>query len=453
MASPGGGDFFELGSDDAIGFALGHRLADRWTFRFDVSRFRFSNDIDVALADSIGTMYNNAEIHFEQMRLGVLFDRMFLAPRSRINVAVGLGGGLMVWKGTDASADTTLTVLGKNNETTDFAASELYLTGGAALIIRPTERISLHLQGHADYLTGAGAEFSSDIADSRDRWLFGVAGRLMFHFGGGGGDDRNRWPSDSAWRAQTPSDEPIRMRTDRDSDGDGVADRDDRCLNTARGVIVDSYGCPLDSDRDGIPDGLDDCPGTNAAALGRVDIHGCPIDSDFDGVPDYTDACPNNEVGALVDSAGCPIDSDRDGVPDGLDDCPYTLPDVEVDKFGCIDLEMFSQPMVLNIDYPPGSFEVDPRTKDRLRRLAGLLNFVKDIRLDINGYTDNIGTPVANKSLSEKRAERVRNFLSTMGVDASRMTVHGRGESNFVASNQTAEGRAMNRRIEIIFYR
>ena len=184
-----------------------------------------------------------------------------------------------------------------------------------------------------------------------------------------------------------------------------------------------------------------------------VDIHGCEVDSDFDGLPDFADSCAFNRVGAIVDSDGCPLDSDGDGVPDGLDDCPYTLVGVEVDHQGCIDLEMLSRPMVLNIDYAPGSFEVDPHNRTRVERLAGLLNFVKDIKLDISGYTDNIGTTPANRTLSEKRANRVKGILVSLGVEPERIKVYGRGETNFVASNQTAEGRAKNRRIEIVFYK
>jgi outer membrane protein OmpA-like peptidoglycan-associated protein len=170
-------------------------------------------------------------------------------------------------------------------------------------------------------------------------------------------------------------------------------------------------------------------------------------------VPDYLDNCPNNPVGAHVNEDGCPVDSDNDGVPDGIDDCPNTLVGVEVDANGCIDLSMLATSMVLNIDYSPGSFEVDPKTKERLKSLARLLNFVTDIKLDINGYTDNIGTTRANEQLSEKRAARIRDFLVTQGIAAERMKVFGLGETNFIASNQTSDGRAKNRRIEIVFHK
>lgn len=91
----------------------------------------------------------------------------------------------------------------------------------------------------------------------------------------------------------------------RDSDFDGVPDRDDLCPNTPRGVIVDETGCPVDSDGDGVPDGLDACPNTPQGAM--VDERGCPLDSDNDGVYDGIDRCPNTPAGVQVDETGCPI--------------------------------------------------------------------------------------------------------------------------------------------------
>ena len=103
-----------------------------------------------------------------------------------------------------------------------------------------------------------------------------------------------------------------------------------------------------------------------------------------------------------------------DGVPDGLDDCPGTLYGIDVDPHGCVDLSVFAEPMVMNIDYAPGSFEVDPNNMERLRELARILNFVPEIKLEISGFTDNIGQAAANQSLSEKRARRVRDYLVAM---------------------------------------
>jgi outer membrane protein OmpA-like peptidoglycan-associated protein len=124
----------------------------------------------------------------------------------------------------------------------------------------------------------------------------------------------------------------------RDSDGDGVPDKADRCPGTPQGSVVDARGCPIDSDRDGVPDGIDRCPNTPAGV--QVDALGCPLDSDHDGVPDHLDKCINTPSGVQVSPngprAGCPVDTDNDGVADYLDRCPNTPASARpVDAFGC----------------------------------------------------------------------------------------------------------------------
>jgi outer membrane protein OmpA-like peptidoglycan-associated protein len=447
-----GGDFLEFDTEPSFGGRLAYGLSDRWQMTFAVSRFSFSNDTTVDSSASSGDLANDSPLDFEATRLNLLITRSLLPSAGRVNIELGAGGGLLLWKGVDPSTDATYDVRDDKGGPKDFSATELIVSGAAGIVIFPVRRLSIDFTGEANYLTGAGAQFEDVLASSRDRWLVGATASLNFHFGGSGPARRERSNSSSRRTARVMPPHPD-LRTVRDGDGDGVPDEADDCLNTERDVVVDQHGCPVDSDRDGVPDGVDDCPDSEAGAVGMVDIHGCPVDSDFDGIPDYLDRCPHNAVGAKVDTSGCAIDTDGDGVPDGLDDCPGSMPDVAVDRYGCIDLSMLSEPMVLNIDYSPGSFEIDPHSKERLRKLAGLLNFVKDIRLDVNGYTDNIGTEVANKRLSEKRARRVRDFLVSLGIESDRINVYGRGETRFVASNQTAEGRAKNRRIEIVFYK
>ncbi|GLR69463.1 thrombospondin type 3 repeat-containing protein [Agaribacter marinus] len=130
-----------------------------------------------------------------------------------------------------------------------------------------------------------------------------------------------------------------------DTDNDGVPDSIDQCPNTPTGATVDATGCEVvvigDADNDGVPDNVDQCPNTPAGAT--VDATGCEIvvigDADNDGVPDNVDQCPNTPAGATVDATGCEVvvigDADNDGVPDNVDQCPNTPAGATVDATGC----------------------------------------------------------------------------------------------------------------------
>jgi hypothetical protein len=86
----------------------------------------------------------------------------------------------------------------------------------------------------------------------------------------------------------------------------------------------------------------------------------------------------------------------------------------------------------------------------RLAKVAGIILAYPDLKLEIDGFTDNTGTPQYNQTLSDKRAEAVKNFLVSQGVAPDAVTTKGYGESNPVASNATASGRQMNRRVELV---
>lgn len=456
------GGFVNLSGGDAASFTLQptfggsftQRLGDSWQAGFSFSMQTLYDDTAASSSLTLSHDKNNALRKWKAMRFGLTVDRFLLPSENNFNITCGIGGGLMAWKISDPQGDTVFLVTSQKNQTVDYSASEVFLTLQSAFNFELTSRITLALQSHADYLTGAGAEFNDAIESARDKWQMGSFLSLRYGLGG---------PKNMTWQPIRPiastSSSPIPTTSDftsskkLDSDNDGIPDDKDKCPYNEAGVAVDKDGCPLDSDYDGVPDGLDHCPNTDRAAAGSVDIYGCAVDSDFDGIPDYRDKCPNNQVGAAIDSIGCPIDSDKDGVPDGLDDCPNTLYGVEVDVHGCINLAIIEKPLILNIDYTPGSYEVDSDTRDRLKKLAAILNFVSDVKIEINGYSDDIGTNLANRNLSEKRARRVSQYLISYGVDSSRIKVFGKGESNFVADNSTAEGRAKNRRIEIVFYK
>jgi len=134
----------------------------------------------------------------------------------------------------------------------------------------------------------------------------------------------------------------------RDSDGDGIVDRRDRCRELAEDLdgFRDDDGCPdLDNDRDGVPDERDLAPDAPEDRDGFADHDGAPDpDNDGDGIPDVDDLCPEvpEDLDGQADEDGCPEDLrdlDRDGVPDDRDACPQTPEDVDGfgDKDGCPD--------------------------------------------------------------------------------------------------------------------
>jgi len=115
----------------------------------------------------------------------------------------------------------------------------------------------------------------------------------------------------------------------KDSDKDGVPDKTDRCPGTPAGIEVNLDGCPLDGDRDGVADYLDKCPEEAGLAV----FSGCP-DTDGDGIEDLMDECP--AVKGLPALKGCP-DKDGDGITDSADKCPDVKGIVEFG--GCPDTD------------------------------------------------------------------------------------------------------------------
>ncbi|MDF1544711.1 MAG: OmpA family protein [bacterium] len=447
LANLGSGEQGPYPLQSSYSVALGYYPSPKWHVAIDFTRYRLYNDTSASSSFAIGRDDQHDTLRFSSSRLGVTAQRDLFVLGEMISFSLGLGGGLIIWEVTNPLDETIVKVDGEKDQLLDYKATEIFVGLNSELQLKLSERVSLFGKAEMDFLTGAGVEFSREIESARDRQLFSTFLGLRISFG----TPAQQWKSEGLWTENASG--ASNQKKELDSDGDNVPNARDRCPDSRPGSLVNDEGCPTDSDGDGVTDGFDNCPGSDRRAIGMVDINGCPVDSDFDGVPDYLDQCPYNTVGAIVDAQGCPVDSDADGIPDGLDDCPHTLVGVDVDKFGCIDLGMLAKPMVLYIDYVSGSFEIDHATKGKLDRLSRLLNFVEDVRLEISGYTDNIGTTVANKELSLKRARRVRDYLMNLGIAAERMEALGRGESNFLASNDTAAGRAKNRRVEIIFHR
>jgi OOP family OmpA-OmpF porin len=105
---------------------------------------------------------------------------------------------------------------------------------------------------------------------------------------------------------------------------------------------------------------------------------------------------------------------------------------------------------VYGIHFDTGKSAILPESEDALKQILALLNQNASLRLRVEGHTDNQGTAVANQTLSEKRAQAVMGWLIANGVDAGRLTAKGFGQTKPVADNSTDEGRAKNRRVELV---
>jgi OOP family OmpA-OmpF porin len=172
-------------------------------------------------------------------------------------------------------------------------------------------------------------------------------------------------------------------------------------------------------------------------------------DEDNDGVPDSIDRCPGTPAGELVDEYGCTLDSDGDGVPDEIDKCWDTPPNTEVDETGCpivVVPEIIELP---GVNFRTNSDMLLDGANTALNEAAQILLDNPALVVEVAGHTDSDGDETYNASLSLGRALAVRDYLIGVGIDPARVTARGYGESEPIADNATAEGRAQNRRVEL----
>jgi OOP family OmpA-OmpF porin len=209
-----------------------------------------------------------------------------------------------------------------------------------------------------------------------------------------------------------------------DADKDGVVDSKDKCPDTPRGVTVDKTGCPVDSDGDGVYDNMDKCKNTPKGI--KVDKTGCPLDSDGDGVYDSFDQCPNTKKGVKVDKKGCPVPTASDKV-------------IVTEKGTWI---------YKDIQFATSDDAINAKSAAVLDEVAVILKENKNLKLEIQGHTDNRGNEAYNNRLSQERADSVKKYLTDKGIPADRLKSKGYGPSQPAAANDTAEGRALNRRVE-----
>ena len=220
----------------------------------------------------------------------------------------------------------------------------------------------------------------------------------------------------------------------QDRDGDGIPDHKDECPDRAedKDGFQDSDGCPdADNDGDGIPDTEDRCPNQAEDRDGFQDNDGCPdADNDGDGIADADDQCPNEPEtkNSFQDADGCP-DNAPTGVAVGKG--KITIPE--------------------NIQFTTGKADTAKASHNLLDEIAKkIVANPQAGKIRIEGHCDATGSAAANQRLSQARAEAVMRYLIGKGVPADRLQAVGYGLTRPVGPNNTAEGRAKNRRVEFI---
>jgi outer membrane protein OmpA-like peptidoglycan-associated protein len=212
-----------------------------------------------------------------------------------------------------------------------------------------------------------------------------------------------------------------------DTDGDGVFDEEDQCVNEPQGATPDPArrGCPAgDRDHDTVLDPADQCPDEPQGAFPDPARAGGPLpDRDHDTVPDPTDHCP--------DQPGAP------STDPNLNGCP-----------GIVVTTGTSINILEQVFFDTNRATIKRRSFRVLERVADVLRASPHIRrVRIEGHTDNRSTPEHNLELSQQRAAAVLEWLATHNVARDHLDSRGFGQTCPIDSNDTNAGRARNRRV------
>ena len=256
---------------------------------------------------------------------------------------------------------------------------------------------------------------------------------------------------------------PPKPKKDSDRDGDGIIDRLDKCPDDPEDFdnFEDEDGCPdKDNDKDGIADSADHCPNDPEDKDGFEDEDGCPDpDNDKDEIPDVKDKCPDEpeDRDNFEDEDGCPDkDNDKDGIADIDDLCPNEPETVNnyADHDGCPDsdqIRVLGDKIVLDdrVHFRTNNAQIRPVSYPLLERLAKLLEEHPEyVHIEVQGHTDVRGPEYFNKKLSQDRAESVRRFLISRGIDEKRLSAKGFGSDRPRVDKKSEHAYFLNRRVE-----
>ena len=245
-----------------------------------------------------------------------------------------------------------------------------------------------------------------------------------------------------------------------DRDHDGITDDIDKCPDQPedKDGFQDEDGCPdPDNDKDGITDVHDKCPNDPEDKDGYQDQDGCPDpDNDGDGIADAQDKCPNEpeDKDGFQDEDGCPDpDNDQDGIADKDDKCPNEYgvpPDGCPKKYKLVTVTQKKIELKQTVFFDFNKAKIKRVSYPLLDDVARAMKDNPTIKVEIGGHTDSVGNDDFNLKLSQARAESVRDYLIAKGISSDRMVAKGYGETQPIADNRFAAGRAQNRRVEFV---
>ena len=342
--------------------------------------------------------------------------------------------------------------------------------GGAMQVVSSKNEDVIAKDTDAELYAGIGAKYRVD-----NGWGLRGDGRILFppsSSGNGATVDFEVLLSIYKEFGRKTAEKPV--EGPKDTDGDGIPDDKDKCPTEAedKDGFQDEDGCPdPDNDHDGVPDAKDKCPAEAEDKDGFQDEDGCPDpDNDNDGIPDAADKCPNEpeDKDGFQDQDGCPDpDNDADGVPDAKDKCP-DQPETKngyQDDDGCPDeipakVKQFTG-VIQGINFKVSSADLLPSSNATLNKAVAVLKEFPDLKMEIQGHTDDQKFIKgknqkfeSNMELSQARAESVKAYFVKNGIDESRLTAKGYGDTMPVESPEGLKGaklnaaRAKNRRVE-----
>ncbi|MFO7543139.1 MAG: OmpA family protein [Thiobacillus sp.] len=221
-----------------------------------------------------------------------------------------------------------------------------------------------------------------------------------------------------------------------DSDGDGVEDERDKCPDTPKGWKINADGCPQDTDGDGVADNIDRCPKVFAQTA--------------DGCPEVPTAPPPAVLTPLAPTYTIPATLIPPATPAAMPALTPASPDGDYFVGSATGPIQIPRKLVFEgVNFESGRAALRKEDIANIDKDVLVLKDWGDLKIEVSGHTDSIGSESYNQALSLRRANAVRDYLISKGIPADRLIAKGYGEAEPVESNETEEGRFKNRRVEL----